>query len=164
MSIWQPGPRPDWVTALNENSDPTWIGLEADSLLDEASTRTGLRDFGSDAFLEPFRIFVDALRDEAKLHTIGALLIRDDSVLLQAVHWSGSIPGAWRFRVPEIPATVTLRQQRLKREQTQRIKRSCEPAGEVQTQPKCGFPETPAEPFSESLEWRSGGEHSRQSE
>ena len=78
MSIWQPGPRPAWVTALNENSDPAWIGLDADALLQEARARTGLDDFGSDAFLEPFRIFVGALREEARLHTVGALLIRDD--------------------------------------------------------------------------------------
>jgi len=80
VSIWQPGPRPAWVTALNENSDPRWIELDADALLDEARARTGLDDFGSDAFLEPFRIFVDSLREEAKLHTVGALLIRDDLV------------------------------------------------------------------------------------
>ncbi len=80
MSIWQPGPRPAWVTALNENSDPRWIELDADALLAEARARTGLDDFGSDAFLEPFRIFVDSLRNEAKLHTVGALLIRDDLV------------------------------------------------------------------------------------
>lgn len=80
MSIWQPGPRPAWVTALNENSDPAWIGLDADALLREASARTGLSDFGSDRFQEPFRIFVDSLRNEANLHTIGALLIRDDLI------------------------------------------------------------------------------------
>lgn len=78
MSIWQPGPRPAWVTALNENSDPRWIELDADALLAEARARTGLDDFGDDAFLEPFRIFVQSLREEAKLHTVGALLIRDD--------------------------------------------------------------------------------------
>ncbi|MCH7898964.1 MAG: hypothetical protein IIC62_06435, partial [Proteobacteria bacterium] len=58
MSIWQPGPRPAWVTALNENSDPAWIGLDADALLREASARPGLSDFGSARFQEPFRIFV----------------------------------------------------------------------------------------------------------
>lgn len=78
MSIWQPGPRPAWVTALNENSDPRWIELDADALLAEAAAKTGLDDFGSDDFREPFRIFVDSLREEARLHTVGALLIRDD--------------------------------------------------------------------------------------
>jgi hypothetical protein len=80
VSIWQPGPRPAWVTALNENSDPNWIGLDADALLKEAMSRTGLSDFGSDSFREPFKIFVASLRAEAKLHTVGALLIRDDLI------------------------------------------------------------------------------------
>ena len=78
MSIWQPGPRPAWVTALNENSDPDWIDLDADALVAEARARTGLDDFGSDDFWEPYRLFTRALREEAKLHTVGALLIRDD--------------------------------------------------------------------------------------
>ncbi|MCA9502389.1 MAG: sulfotransferase [Spirochaetaceae bacterium] len=81
MSVWQPGPRPAWVTALNENSDPAWIGLDADALAAEASAKTGgLDDFGDERFWEPFRIFVQSLREEAKLHTVGALLIRDDLV------------------------------------------------------------------------------------
>ena len=65
MSIWQPGPRPAWVQALNENTDPTWIELDPDALAAEARRRTGLDDFGSDDFWEPYRIFVAALRDEA---------------------------------------------------------------------------------------------------
>lgn len=78
MSIWQPGPRPSWVQSLNENSRADWIELDADQLIAEAKARTGLDDFGSDDFWEPFRIFVDALREEAKLHTVGRLLARDD--------------------------------------------------------------------------------------
>lgn len=78
MSIWQPGPRPAWVTALNETSDPNWIDLDADSLAKEACTKTGLDDFGDDRFWEPFRIFVDSLNTERALHTVGALLIRGD--------------------------------------------------------------------------------------
>jgi hypothetical protein len=103
LSIWQPGPRPAWVTALNENSDPAWIGLEADALLAEASTRTGLGDFGSDDFREPFQIFVDSLRDEAKLHTVGALLIRDD--LINSLTARLQITET-RKRHPEIPDEV----------------------------------------------------------
>ena len=34
MSVWQPGPRPDWVQSLHEASDPSWIPLEADEILD----------------------------------------------------------------------------------------------------------------------------------
>lgn len=78
MSIWQPGPRPPWVTALNENCDPAWIRLDADELAAEARRTSGLDDFGDEGFWEPFRIFVDSLNEERSLHAIGALLIRGD--------------------------------------------------------------------------------------
>jgi len=78
VSIWQPGPRPAWVTALNETTDPNWVKLDADELAAEARTKTGLDDFGDDRFWEPFRIFVDSLNEERALHTVGALLIRGD--------------------------------------------------------------------------------------
>ena len=76
--IWQPGPRPAWVRSLHAAMDPRWIRLEADELLDEATRRTGLADFGGDAFAEPYRIFVKALDEEAKLHPIGRILARGD--------------------------------------------------------------------------------------
>ena len=78
MSIWQPGPRPEWVQALNDNCDPDWIPLDADALLSEARAKTGLEDFGDPRFEQPFRILVESLNDERSLHTIGALLIRGD--------------------------------------------------------------------------------------
>src|SRR5687767_1121447 len=66
---WRPGPRPDWVKALHSVADPTWIRLDADELLTEASARTGgLTDFGAADFEEPYRIFVRALDAEAQLH------------------------------------------------------------------------------------------------
>jgi hypothetical protein len=99
VSIWQPGPRPAWVQALNENSDPNWIELDADALAAEARARTGLDDFGSDDFWEPYRIFVAALRDEAKLHTVGRLLARDD--VLNALQARLELT-EWRKRHPEI--------------------------------------------------------------
>ncbi len=80
MSIWQPGPRPAWVRALNENTRVEWICLDPDEIADEARTRTGLSDFGDEAFWEPYRILVDAIRDEARLHPLGRLLARDDLV------------------------------------------------------------------------------------
>ena len=64
MSIWQPGPRPEWVQALNDNCDPDWIPLDADALLSEARAKTGLEDFGDPRFEQPFRILVESLTDE----------------------------------------------------------------------------------------------------
>jgi hypothetical protein len=98
---WRPGPRPAWVQALHTIADPAWIPLDADALLAEASARTGLSDFGDGAFQEPYRIFVRALRDEARLHTLGRLIARSD-----LVNWLENRLGLtdWRKRHPEIAA------------------------------------------------------------
>jgi hypothetical protein len=77
-SVWRPGPRPAWVQSLHEVLEPGWIRLDADELLDEARRRTDLCDFGGDAFLEPFRIFVRALDEEAKLHAVGRAISKSD--------------------------------------------------------------------------------------
>jgi len=77
-SIWQPGPRPAWVRSLHEVLLPGWIRLDADEILDEAMRRTGLTDFGGDAFLEPYRILVRSLDWEAKLHALGRVISRSD--------------------------------------------------------------------------------------
>jgi hypothetical protein len=76
--VWRPGPRPQWLRALNAAADPAWIRLDADELLTDAVRRTGLTDFGGEAFLEPYRIFVRALEEEAKLHPLGRILARGD--------------------------------------------------------------------------------------
>jgi hypothetical protein len=99
MSIWQPGPRPEWVQALHQISNPEWIELDADRIVDEAQTRTGLTDFGGDLFWEPYRIFVDALNSEARLHTLGRILVRDD--LLNSLQIRLELTD-WRKRHPEI--------------------------------------------------------------
>jgi sulfotransferase family protein len=77
-SVWQPGPRPAWVQSLHEVLEPGWIRLDADELLEEAMRRTGLSDFGGDAFLVPYRILVRALDEEAKLHALGRAISRSD--------------------------------------------------------------------------------------
>ena len=70
--------RPAWLESLHAVSDPRWIGLDADELLDEARRNTGLDDFGGEGFLEPYRIFVEACDREAQLHTVGRILTRSD--------------------------------------------------------------------------------------
>ena len=78
MSIWQPGPRPEWVRALNTLGDPSWIRLDEGALLDEAVRNTGLSDFGGDSFRTPLRIFLDSLEQEAQLNFVGRVLARSD--------------------------------------------------------------------------------------
>ena len=78
MSSLQPTPRPPWMQSLHALIDPDWIRMEADALLEEATSRTGLTDFGDEAFLEPYRIFVRGCEEEAQLHPLGRLLMRTD--------------------------------------------------------------------------------------
>jgi len=99
VSIWQPGPRPEWVQALHQISKPGWIELDADQIADEARTRTGLTDFGGDLFWEPYRIFIDALNTEADLHTLGRMIVRDDLVNSLQIRLELA---DWRKRHPEI--------------------------------------------------------------
>lgn len=100
-SDWRPGPRPAWVQALHSIADPAWIRLDADELLAEASAKSGLSDYGDDAFQEPYRIFVRALNEEAQLHALGRLIARSD-----LVNWLENRLGLvdWRRRHPEIAA------------------------------------------------------------
>jgi len=105
-SDWRPGPRPDWVQSLHTIADPAWIRLDADELLAEAAAKSGLSDFGDDAFLEPYRIFVRALDREARLHALGRLIARSD-----VVNWLENRLGLtdWRKRHPEIAAERVVR-------------------------------------------------------
>ena len=77
-SLWQPGPRPDWVRLLNGLGEPDWIPLDPEALVDEAVRRTGLGDFGGDSWREGFEIFVEALNAEARLNLVGRVLARSD--------------------------------------------------------------------------------------
>ena len=70
MSIWQPGPRPDWVRRFNRLGEPAWIPIEGEALLQEAQTRTGLSDFGGNSWREGFDVFVAALESEAQLNMV----------------------------------------------------------------------------------------------
>ncbi len=78
MSVWRPGPRPEWLQALHEIADPRWIRLDADEILAEARQRTGLSDFGDPSFEEPYRIFVRSVDEESDSHAVGRLIARDD--------------------------------------------------------------------------------------
>ena len=54
------------------------VSLDPDEIIATASRATGLDDFGPPKWEEPFRALVTALDNEAKLHTIGRLMCRND--------------------------------------------------------------------------------------
>jgi len=60
--------------------DPGAIRLDADEMLELAMRRTGLSDFGGDSFLEPYRVFVRSVDEEAKLHALGRAITRSDCI------------------------------------------------------------------------------------
>ncbi|MCU1373297.1 MAG: hypothetical protein JWO68_583 [Actinomycetia bacterium] len=82
---WDPGPRPDWVVAVNRG-DVEPITEEAgrpftrDAVLGEAlaldGTDEGMAAFGDDRFLEPLDVLLPALEDEAELTVLGRWLTR----------------------------------------------------------------------------------------
>jgi hypothetical protein len=89
------------VRALNASSDPRWISLDADALLEEARRNTGLSDFGGDAFQQGLRIYLRAVDAEAQLHFLGRALTRADvlNLLENRLRLAD-----WRKRHPEIDA------------------------------------------------------------
>jgi hypothetical protein len=82
---WQPPPRPEWVQRINEEGETMNLSgvvpLDERSLLDAAMRATGLSDFGSDEWREPFSVAVRALEEEADLNLMGRLWAR--AALLQ---------------------------------------------------------------------------------
>ena len=50
--------------------------LDQDSLLARARKETGLRDFGDEAFLQPLRLLIHSLQEEADLNPIGRFMNR----------------------------------------------------------------------------------------
>jgi hypothetical protein len=83
---WRPAPRPEWVQRVNEEGYCMDIDhvvpLDERSLLDSAVDATGLDDFGTDDWREPFGVFVQALREEARLNLMGRLRTRSEILQL----------------------------------------------------------------------------------
>jgi hypothetical protein len=79
------------------------VPLEADSLIRSAIATTGLSDFGTTEWEEPFRVLTRALDDEAKLNLIGR--IRTRSELLQLLEARLQIEDVYRLH-PEIEQEV----------------------------------------------------------
>ena len=81
-SAWIAPEQPEWVQQLNREGDSlpleSVLPLTEQSLLEAASARTGLTDYGDDHWREGFRILCRALDEEAELTLMGRLMARDD--------------------------------------------------------------------------------------
>jgi hypothetical protein len=82
---WQPPPRPEWLTRINEEGAAmdirAIVPLDAESLLASAVKNTGLSDFGSEEWREPFEIIARVFDEEAELNLMGRLACRSDLLI-----------------------------------------------------------------------------------
>ncbi|MDH4168958.1 MAG: sulfotransferase [Acidimicrobiia bacterium] len=80
---WTPPPRPRWLERLNTlgpaaGSAADLIPLDGAELIDRACGSTELDDFGGDSWRPHFDLLVNALQNEAQLHTAGRLIARSE--------------------------------------------------------------------------------------
>ena len=85
-SRWTPPQRPEWVERLNGLTAALdlqgLVPLDPAELIETAVATTGLSDFGSDDWREPFGVLIRSLNEEANLNTTGRLLARADILRL----------------------------------------------------------------------------------
>lgn len=86
---WRPPPRPDWLARVNDEGRHLALGaimpIEAGHLIRAACDTTGLSDFGSDDWREPFEVLVRALDTESDLNLFGRILTATELLhMLQA--------------------------------------------------------------------------------
>lgn len=83
--VWTAPPQPDWLATVNTEGSyfnlAAVVPLDEDSLVSHACRMTGLSDFGGTSWLEPFRVLIKALEDEAQLTLMGRLMARNDVLL-----------------------------------------------------------------------------------
>lgn len=81
---WTPPERSDWVANINElggshlDGGKAFLPLDGDQMLEEARQATGLSNYGDEWFLEPYRVLVKAMNEEAELNTIGRFVARSE--------------------------------------------------------------------------------------
>ncbi|OCC23487.1 hypothetical protein MB02_12510 [Croceicoccus estronivorus] len=84
--FWQPPERPEWLAKIIEECrfmDPAAIvPLDAENLIETAIRQTGLSDFGTDDWREPFEILTRSLDREAELHIFGRIMTRNELINL----------------------------------------------------------------------------------
>lgn len=83
--IWQPPVRPEWVQRINAEGAGLdlkgVVPLDPESLLATATRNTGLNDFGTEDWREPFERFCRALDDEAELNLMGRIMTRGELLM-----------------------------------------------------------------------------------
>ena len=83
---WVPPSRPEWVKGINNEGYcmdiKGVVPLDENSLLETAKRNTGLEDFGSDEWREPFQCLIKSLNDEAELNLMGRLMTRSEILML----------------------------------------------------------------------------------
>lgn len=84
-TIWPPPSRPDWLQCVNDEARhmdiANLVPLNARELIETASRKTGLSDFGDDKWREPFEVLLKSLNEEADLHLFGRLVTRSEILL-----------------------------------------------------------------------------------
>ncbi len=84
-TAWSPPPRPDWVARLNQEGTcldiKGIIPLDPTSLIKTATENTGLTNFGSDDWREPFEVVCRSLDAEAQLNLMGRIMTRSDMLM-----------------------------------------------------------------------------------
>jgi hypothetical protein len=104
---WTPPPRPEWVERINAEGryidGAGVVPFDENSLIRTAKSNTGLSDFGSDDWIEPFRVFIRALDEEANLSLMGRILTRSDLLMFLEARLTVE---DWYKRHPEIEDEV----------------------------------------------------------
>ncbi len=101
--VWEAPLHPEWLQKVNEEARcfdlQAVVPLDEKSLLDHASAKTGLCDFGEDSWREPFDVYLKSLESEAQLTLFGRLMARNDLILWLSTRLQVS---DWLKRYPEI--------------------------------------------------------------
>ncbi|MET0988553.1 MAG: sulfotransferase [Steroidobacteraceae bacterium] len=106
-AAWIPPPRPDWVRRFNQEGEYMDIAgvvpLDVDSLMQSATRSTGLSDFGTDPWFEPFKVLVKSLNEEASFNLLGRIRARAELIIMLEARLQIE---DWYKRHPEIDDEV----------------------------------------------------------
>jgi hypothetical protein len=82
---WTPPARPDWVARINDEGRhldiKAVVPLDSASLIETAIANTGLTNFGTDDWREPFELVCRGLDTEAELNLMGRIMTRADMLM-----------------------------------------------------------------------------------